>query len=99
VDFFREHVLSPGADRGSRDKFYAYQTATVITNCMFLVNFAVNFILRSRTFPPATICAASQLRARRLRTPEYGRTIKFVAVTRDESWLVGVEFNAPLDTA
>jgi len=52
VDFFREHVLSPGADRGARDKFYAYQTATVITNCMFLVNFAVNFILRSRSFPP-----------------------------------------------
>jgi len=25
--------------------FFAYQTATVVTNCLFLVNFAVNFIL------------------------------------------------------
>ena len=44
LDFFREHVLQTGAD-GSRDMFYAYQTATVVTNCLFLVNFAVNFIL------------------------------------------------------
>lgn len=44
LDFFREHVLQTGP-QGSRAMYYAYQTATVIINCLFLVNFAVNFVL------------------------------------------------------
>jgi len=44
LDFFREHVLQTGA-QASRAKYFAYQTATVIINCLFLVNFAVNFVL------------------------------------------------------
>jgi len=30
---------------GSKTSYFAYQTATVIANCLFLLNFAVNFVL------------------------------------------------------
>ena len=44
LDFFRQHIIQNGP-QGSQTMFYAYQTATVIINCLYLVNFAVNFVL------------------------------------------------------
>jgi len=44
LDFFRQHFLQTGS-QGSRAIYFAYQTATVIINCLYLVNFAVNFVL------------------------------------------------------
>ena len=45
LDFFREHVLQTEDPQESSAMYFAYQTATVVINCLYLVNFAVNFVL------------------------------------------------------
>jgi len=58
--------------------YHAYQMATVITNCLFLVNFAVNFVLYCvvnvqfrRTARDVICCACSSLGAPRHRGMAY----------------------------
>jgi hypothetical protein len=43
LDFFRQLVVFR-AD-GSSYGYYSYQTTAIVTNCLFLINFAVNFVL------------------------------------------------------
>ena len=48
----------------SRDTYFVYQTATVVANCLFLVNFAANFVLycvvnvRFRRMAREVLCGA-----------------------------------------
>lgn len=58
----------PEGPQGSEEMYYAYQTATVIINYLFLVNFAVNFVLYCvvnvqfrRTARDVICCACSSL--------------------------------------